>query len=82
MATMNTILHSMHVGARMFGVSFIPFEQSIGAKYHQSVMEPSSGLRLAKSVDRGPDQNVSNHSTYASRTYSTASLGMRMRIMF
>jgi hypothetical protein len=82
MATMNTILHSVHAVARMVGTSIIPFDQSVGAKHHQSVMETSSRLRMAKSVDRGPYLNVSNQSTYASGAHTAALLGMRMRIMF
>jgi porin len=66
----------------MFGISFIHSEPSFGAKHHESVMETFYRLRLTKSVDLGPDLEISNHPTYASRAYTTALLGMRMRIMF
>jgi porin len=66
----------------MFGISFIHSEPSFGAEHHESVMETFYRLRLTKSVDLGPDLEVSNHPTYASRAYTTALLGMRMRIMF
>jgi porin len=66
----------------MFGITFIHSEPSLGAKHHESVMETFYRLRLTKSVDLGPDLEVSNHPTYAGRTYTTALFGMRMRVMF
>jgi len=66
----------------MFGISFIHSEPSLGAKHHESVMETFYRLRLTKSVDLGPDLEISNHPTYASKAYTAALLGMRMRIMF
>lgn len=66
----------------MFGITFIHSEPSFGAKHHESVMETFYRLRLTKSVDLGPDLEVSNHPTYARRAYTTRLLGMRMRIMF
>jgi porin len=66
----------------MFGISFIHSEPSSGAKHHESVMEAFYRLRLTKSVDLGPDIEVSNHPTYAAKAYTTTLLGMRMRIMF
>jgi porin len=66
----------------MFGISFIHSEPSFGAKHHESVMETFYRLRLTKSVDLGPDLEVSSHPTYAGKAYTTALLGMRMRIMF
>jgi porin len=66
----------------MFGISLIHSEPSFGANHHESVMETFYRLRLTKSVDLGPDLELSNHPTYASRAYTTALLGMRMRIMF
>ena len=45
-------------------------------------METFYRLRLTKSVDLGPDLEVSSHPTYAGKAYTTALLGMRMRIMF
>jgi porin len=66
----------------MFGITFIHSEPSLGAKHHENVMETFYRLRLTKSVDLGPDLEVSNHPTYAGRAYTTALLGMRMRVMF
>jgi porin len=66
----------------MFGISFIHSEPSFGARHHESVMETFYRLRLTKSVDLGPDLEISNHPMYASKPYTTALLGMRMRIMF
>jgi porin len=45
-------------------------------------METFYRLRLTKGVDLGPDLEISNHPTYASKAYTAALLGMRMRIMF
>jgi len=66
----------------MFGISFIHTEPSASAQHHESVMETFYRLRLTKSVDLGPDLEISNHPMYASKAYTTALLGMRMRIMF
>jgi porin len=66
----------------MFGISVIHSEPSSGARHHESVMETFYRLRLTKSIDLGPDLEVSNHPTYAAKAYTTALLGMRMRIMF
>jgi porin len=66
----------------MYGISFIHSEPSLGAKHHESVMETFYRLRITKSVDLGPDLEISNHPTYASKAYTTPLLGMRMRIMF
>jgi len=66
----------------MFGITFIHSEPSFGAKHHENVMETFYRLRLTKSVDLGPDLEISNHPMYASRAYTTALLGMRMRVMF
>jgi porin len=66
----------------MFGITFIHSQPSFGAKHHESVIETFYRLRLTKSVDLGPDLEVSNHPTYANKTYTTALLGIRMRIMF
>jgi porin len=66
----------------MFGISLSHSEPTAGAKHHESVLETFYRIRLTKSVDLGPDLEVSNHPTYATKTYTTALLGMRMRIIF
>ncbi|WP_420238311.1 carbohydrate porin [Telmatobacter bradus] len=66
----------------MFGISVSHSEPTSGAKHHESVLESFYRLRLTKSVDLGPDLELSNHPSYAAKTYTTALLGMRMRIIF
>jgi porin len=76
--------HSKPFGRRgdMFGISLNHSEPAPGARHHESVLETFYRLRLTKSVDIGPDLEVSNHPTYASKAYTTALLGARMRIIF
>jgi porin len=66
----------------MFGISLSHSEPTAGAKHHESVLETFYRLRLTKSVDLGPDLEISNHPTYATKAYTTALLGMRMRVIF
>ena len=66
----------------MFGISFSHSQPTSGARHHESVLETFYRLRLTKSVDLGPDLEISIHPTYATKAYTTALLGMRMRIMF
>jgi porin len=66
----------------LFGIAITHSEPTRGAKHHESVIETFYRLRLTKSVDLGPDLEISNHPTYASKAYTTALLGMRMRIIF
>jgi len=66
----------------MFGISLSHSEPTSGARHHESVLETFYRLRLTKSVDLGPDLEISHHPTYATRAYTTALLGVRMRVMF
>lgn len=66
----------------MFGTSFAYSEPNAPAKHHESVFESFYRLRLTQSLELGPDLEVSIHPTYAARTYTTALLGARMRIIF
>lgn len=66
----------------MFGISLSHSEPASGAKHHESVLETFYRLRLTKSVDLGPDLEISNHPTYATKAYTPALLGMRIRIIF
>jgi porin len=66
----------------MFGASFAYSEPNAPAKHHESVFESFYRLRLTKSVEVGPDVEVSVHPTYASRAYATTLLGARMRLIF
>jgi porin len=66
----------------MFGASFAYSEPNAPARHHESVFESFYRLRLTKSVEVGPDLEVSIHPTYATKAYTTTLLGARMRIIF
>ena len=66
----------------LFGIAITHSEPTSGAKHHESVLETFYRLRLTKTVDLGPDLEISSHPTYASKAYTTALLGARMRIIF
>jgi len=66
----------------MFGASFAYSEPNAPAKHHESVFESFYRLRITQSVELGPDLEVSIHPTYATKAYTTALLGARMRIIF
>jgi porin len=66
----------------MFGASFAYSEPNVPARNHESVFESFYRLRLTQSVDLGPDLEVSIHPTHATRAYTTALLGARVRIIF
>jgi len=65
----------------MFGLALVHSEPNIAAHHHESVIESFYRLRLTQSVDLGPDLEVSIHPTNASKTYTSALLGLRMRII-
>ena len=66
----------------MFGLAFNYTAPSRSGKHHESVMESFYRLRLTKSIDLGPDVEVSIHPTYAAKAYTTTLVGMRMRVIF
>lgn len=66
----------------MFGAVFNYSEPNAPAKHHESVFESFYRLRLTRSVELGPDVEVSIHPTYAAKAYTTTLLGARMRIIF
>jgi len=66
----------------MFGASFAYSEPNAPARHHESVFESFYRLRLTKSVEVGPDLEVSIHPTYATKAYTTTLLGAKMRIIF
>ena len=66
----------------MFGAAFNYIEPNAPAKHHESVFESFYRLRLTRSVELGPDIEVSIHPTYAAKAYTTTLLGARMRIIF
>ncbi len=66
----------------MFGASFAYSEPNTPGKHHESVFESFYRLHLTRSLDLGPDVEISIHPTYATKAYTTTLLGARMRIIF
>jgi len=66
----------------MFGASFNYTEPSHAGRHHESVFESFYRVRLTRSVELGPDVEVSIHPTYAVKAYTTTLLSARMRIIF
>jgi porin len=69
----------------MFGVAFNhtePSPQATGAYHHEGLVETFYRLRLTKSMEIGPDVQVSIHPTYSEKAYTTVLLGARTRIIF
>jgi porin len=67
----------------MFGASYSYTEPSPGAaKHHESIFETFYRLRATKSINIGPDLEVSVHPTYAVKTYTPTLLSARMEIIF
>jgi porin len=66
-----------------FGAAFNWTTPSTGqGKRREGVIESFYRLRLTKSVEVGPDMEISIHPTNAQKPYSTVLLGSRMRIIF
>jgi porin len=65
----------------MFAAAF-NYTAPTHGKHQESVFETFYRLRLTQSVEVGPDLEVSIHPTYATKAYTTALLGARMRIIF
>jgi porin len=66
----------------MFGASFSYTEPTHTGKHHESIFETFYRLRLAQSINIGPDLEVSIHPTYAAKAYTTTLLSARMEIIF
>jgi porin len=66
----------------MFGAAINITDPSHGAKHHESLFETFYRVRLTRSVELGPDLEVSVHPTNNVKQYTTALLGVRMRIIF
>ena len=66
----------------MFGASINITDPSHAAKHHESLFETFYRVRVTQSLELGPDLEVSIHPTNSARVYTTALLGMRMRIIF
>ncbi|MGA9255477.1 MAG: carbohydrate porin, partial [Candidatus Sulfotelmatobacter sp.] len=75
-------VHPFERRGDMFGIAFNYTEPTHTGKHHESVFESFYRLRLTRSMDLGPDMEVSIHPTYASRAYTTTLVSMRMRIIF
>jgi porin len=75
-------VHPFRRRGDMFGASFAYSEPNAPAKHHESIFESFYRLRLTRSVEVGPDVEVSIHPTYATKAYTTTLLGARMRIIF
>jgi porin len=66
-----------------FGAAFNWTAPSTGqGKRQEGLIETFYRLRLTRSMEIGPDMEVSIHPTHATRPYSTVVLGSRMRIIF
>jgi porin len=66
----------------MFGAAFNYVQPTHPGKRHESLFETFYRLRLTKSIEVGPDMQVSIHPMYAEKAYTTVLLNARMRIIF
>ena len=66
----------------MFGAAFNYSQPNPPGRRHESVFETFYRLRLTQSVKIGPDLEVSIHTTYATKAYTTTLLGARMEVIF
>ncbi len=66
----------------MFGASFTLTDPSHAALHHESLFESFYRVRMTQSLELGPDLEVSIHPENSAKKYSTALLGVRMRIIF
>ena len=66
----------------MFGASFSYTEPNHTGRHHESVLESFCRVRFTQSISLGPDIEVSIHPTYATKAYTTALLGTKLKIIF
>ena len=66
----------------MFGAAINITDPSHGAKHHESLFETFYRVRLTRSLELGPDLEVSVHPTNSPEKYSTVVLGIRGKIIF
>ncbi|WP_241654354.1 carbohydrate porin [Granulicella sibirica] len=66
----------------MFGASLSYTEPNFQGKHHESIFETFYRLRLTRSVEVGPDMEVSIHPTYATQSAVRALVSARARIIF
>jgi len=74
--------HPFNRRGDMFSAAFNYTKPTSTGKHRESVAEMFYRLRVTQSMDLGPDLEVSIHPTHASKAYTTAILGLRMRIIF
>ena len=66
----------------MFGVSLNYIQPTRTGRRHESIAETFYRLRLTKSIEVGPDVQVSINPMYAAKAYTSVLLNARMRIIF
>ena len=75
-------VHPFQRRGDMFGAAFNYVEPNHTGKRHESLFETFYRLRLTKSIEVGPDLQVSIHPMYAQKAYTSVLLNARMRIIF
>ncbi|MBB5315886.1 carbohydrate porin [Tunturibacter empetritectus] len=66
----------------MFGAAFNYIQPNHTGKRHESIFETFYRIRLTKSMEVGPDVQVSINPMYAAKAYTSVLLNARMRIIF
>ena len=66
----------------VFGASLSYTEPNFQGKHHESIFETFYRLRLTRSVEVGPDMEVSIHPTYATQSSVRTLVSARARIIF
>lgn len=66
----------------MFGAAININDPSHGALHHETLFETFYRVRMTRSLELGPDLEVSAHPTNSPTKYSTALLGIRGKIIF
>jgi porin len=66
----------------MFGAAFNYIQPTHTGKRHESLFETFYRIRMTKSMEIGPDVQVSIHPMYAAKAYTSVLLNARMRIIF
>jgi len=66
----------------MFGAAINLTDPSHAAKHHETLFETFYRVRLTRSLELGPDLEVSVHPTNSPTKYTTALLGIRGKILF
>jgi porin len=66
----------------MFGLSLNYIQPNHTGKRHESIVETFYRLRLTKSIEVGPDVQVSINPMYAAKAYTSVLMNARMRIIF